>query len=650
MPHTDAATTGLDDQFRLLVGAITDYAIYSMDPDGIVTSWNTGAQRAKGYSASEVIGQNFSLFFTPEDKAAGKPAQALATARADKRFEDEGWRVRKDGTRFWASVVINAILDPSGDLVGFAKITRDMTGRASQQDALRQSERRFRLLMDNVVHYAIFTLDTEGYVTSWNPGAERAKGYARDEILGQSFSLFYTPADRSAGKPAQDLAAALADRRFESESWRVRKDGTRFWASVVIEPMWDDDHQFVGFANITRDITDRLSLDEAREQLHQSQKMEAVGQLTGGVAHDFNNLITVVAGSLDLILKINDDDRIERLIHIAQRASERGAKLTNQLLAFSRRQVLRPQISDVNALILVFEDLLRNAGGESTRFRLNLGSELWLGDIDQAQFQSALLNLVVNARDAMPKGGTLTITTRNVHIDHLAAGKLTDITPGPYIAITVEDTGEGMTPEVRARAIEPFYSTKDVERGTGLGLSQVYGFVRQSNGQLTIRSEPGRGTSVIIYLPRSIRAEAEDLMVAPSAIASGRGTVLVVEDDPDVLEIALEAVQSFGFEVLAAENAAAALAILRREQTVDVLFTDIVMPPGMNGVELAYDACRLRPALRVLLASGYPREAFRDNRQDGMAFIAKPYTLSTLSERLAALGSGAPDPVAPTPH
>jgi PAS domain S-box-containing protein len=650
MPHTDAATTGLDDQFRLLVGAITDYAIYSMDPDGIVTSWNTGAQRAKGYSASEIIGQNFSLFFTPEDKAAGKPAQALATARADKRFEEEGWRVRKDGTRFWASVVIDAILDPSGDLVGFAKITRDMTGRASQQDALRQSERRFRLLMDNVVHYAIFTLDTEGYVTSWNPGAERAKGYARDEILGQSFSLFYTPADRAAGKPAQDLAAALADRRFESESWRVRKDGTRFWASVVIEPMWDDDHQFVGFANITRDITDRLSLDEAREQLHQSRKMEAVGQLTGGVAHDFNNLITVVAGSLDLILKLNDDDRIERLIHIAQRASERGAKLTNQLLAFSRRQVLRPQISDVNALILVFEDLLRNAGGESTRFRLNLGSELWLGDIDQAQFQSALLNLVVNARDAMPKGGTLTITTRNVHIDHLAAGKLTDITPGPYIAITVEDTGEGMTPEVRARAIEPFYSTKDVERGTGLGLSQVYGFVRQSNGQLTIRSEPGRGTSVIIYLPRSIRAEAEDLMVAPSAIASGRGTVLVVEDDPDVLEIALEAVQSFGFEVLAAENAAAALAILRREQTVDVLFTDIVMPPGMNGVELAYDACRLRPALRVLLASGYPREAFRDNRQDGMAFIAKPYTLSTLSERLAALGSGAPDPVAPTPH
>jgi PAS domain S-box-containing protein len=301
MTETDAATTGLDAQFRLLVEAITDYAIFRIDPDGTVASWNSGAQRAKGYSASEIIGQNFSLFYTPEDRAAGKPAQALAAATANKRYEDEGWRVRKDGTRFWASVAIDAILDASGHIVGFAKVTRDLTGRTSQHDALRQTERRFRLLMDSVVHYAIYTLDTEGHVTSWNPGAERAKGYTRDEIVGQNFSLFYTPEDRAAGKPAHDLASARADRRFEEESWRVRKDCTRFWATVVIEPMWDDDHQFVGFANITRDITERRNFEEAKEQLHQSQKMEAVGQLTGGVAHDFNNLITVVSGSLDLI-------------------------------------------------------------------------------------------------------------------------------------------------------------------------------------------------------------------------------------------------------------------------------------------------------------------------------------------------------------
>jgi CheY-like chemotaxis protein len=340
---------------------------------------------------------------------------------------------------------------------------------------------------------------------------------------------------------------------------------------------------------------------------------------------------------------LNDDERIERLIHIAQRASARGAKLTNQLLAFSRKQVLRPQTSDMNALITAFEDLLRQASGESTKFRLKLGSKLWLGNLDQGQFQSALLNLVVNARDAMKKGGTLTIKTRNIRIDRLAATKLTEIAPGPYIVITVEDTGEGMTPEVRARAIEPFYSTKDADRGTGLGLSQVYGFVRQSNGQMMIKSETGRGTSVSIYLPKSTKAEAVHSATATPTIASSRGTVLVVEDDPDVLEIALESVRSFGFEVLAAPNAAAALTILRRAETVDLLFTDIVMPPGMNGVELAFDACRLRPTLRVLLASGYPREALRDSLQDSMDFIAKPYTLSTLNERLGALSREPPD-------
>jgi PAS domain S-box-containing protein len=453
MLDTTAEITDTD----ALVQAITDYAVFRINPAGIVTSWNLGAERAKGYSPAEIIGQHFSLFFTPEDQAADKPAQVLATALTNGRFEEEGWRVRKDGTRFWASVVIDPILGSNGHLDGFAKIVRDLTERRKAQDVLHQTEQRFRLLMESVVNYAIVTLDPDGLVTDWNPGAERSKGYTREEILGQNFSLFYTPEDRSSGRPARNLAAALSDRRFEDVGWRVRKDGTSFWAHVVIEPMWDDDRQFIGFAKITRDITDSLALEAAKEQLHQSQKMEAVGQLAGGVAHDFNNLLTVVMGSLELISKANEDAGIQRFVHTAKRAAERGAKLTNQLLAFARRQVLQPHVSDVNSVITGFEDLLRHAGSDTISLRLDLGSKPSLCNLDQAQFQSALLNLVVNARDAMPKGGTLTIKTRNMRIDTTAAAKLTEIAPGSYVAITVRDTGDGMTPEVQARAIEPFY-------------------------------------------------------------------------------------------------------------------------------------------------------------------------------------------------
>jgi PAS domain S-box-containing protein len=626
-----------DSQFRLLIEAITDHAIYSLDTDGVVITWNAGAERAKGYTAPEILGRHFSLFFTPEDQAAGKPAQALAAARSSGRFGDEGWRVRKDGTRFWASVVIDPILDGNGQLVGFAKITRDMTATQAAQEAIRQSEQHFRLLMDSVVDHAIFTLDPEGLVTSWNSGAERTKGYTREEMLGQHFSRFFTFEDQVAGKPAQVLAIARENRRFEEEAWRVRRDGTRFWASVVIEPMWDNDSQLLGFANVTRDITDRLVLERAKERLYQTQKMELVGQFSGGVAHDFNNLLSIVMGSAELISGLTADERVQRLSQTAHRAAERGAKLTNQLLSYSQRQVLQPQVSNVNDLTEGFEALLMHACGRSIGLRLELEPDPWLTDIDPNQFQSALLSLAVNAQEAMTQGGTLTIRTQNIFVDPAAAVELTEIPPGPYVAITVRDTGAGMNPEVRARAVEPFFSTKPIGRGSGLGLSQVYGFVRQSNGQIKISSEEGHGTSVSIYLPKSTMVKAQDTAKALHASDHGRKIVLVVEDDPDVLEMASEAVRNLGYEVLAAAGAAAALEILQRDQWVDFLFTDVLMPPGMTGVELARDACRIRPALRVLLASGYPREALRDRLKYGMAFIAKPYTMSALGASLAGL-------------
>ena len=287
--------------FRLLVENITDYAIYMLDPAGMITNWNAGVSHMEGYKASEIVGQHFSKFYPRDDRIAGLPLKAIETARSEGRYEAEGWRIRKDGSRFWASVVIDAIRDETGELIGFAKITRDITERRQAQEALRQSERQFRLLISSVTDYALYMLDLNGIVVSWNTGAQRIKGYTADEIIGQHFSKFYNEADRIAGVPARALYTANTAGKFEAEGWRVRKDGTHFWASVVIDAIRDEKGVLIGFAKITRDMTERreaqLALQHAQEQMAYSRKMEALGQLTGGVAHDFNNLLTIVGGS-----------------------------------------------------------------------------------------------------------------------------------------------------------------------------------------------------------------------------------------------------------------------------------------------------------------------------------------------------------------
>ncbi|MGE4047297.1 MAG: PAS domain S-box protein, partial [Acetobacteraceae bacterium] len=331
---------------HLLVQSVVDYAIFMLDPEGRVTSWNPGAERIKGYTREEILGSHFSRFYPPEELAAGVPARALRIAAETGRFHTEGWRIRKDGSRFWAMIVIDRI-DQGGKLLGFAKITRDMTEeRAAQLEAL-EKERQFRLLVRGVTDYAIFMLTPDGCVSNWNTGAERIKGYTEPEILGEHFSRFYTEEDRAAGLPRKALETARREGRYESEGWRVRKDGSRFWAGVVLDAIADDQGELIGFAKITRDLTERrevqLELEKSREQLFQSQKMEAVGNLTGGLAHDFNNLLTGISGSLELMRarlaqgRIND---LERYIIAAQGAAARAAALTHRLLAFARRQRL----------------------------------------------------------------------------------------------------------------------------------------------------------------------------------------------------------------------------------------------------------------------------------------------------------------------
>jgi signal transduction histidine kinase/CheY-like chemotaxis protein len=424
------------------------------------------------------------------------------------------------------------------------------------------------------------------------------------------------------------------------EGWRVRKDGTRFWANVVIDPVRDEDGTLLGFAKITRDISERRALEQAREQLHQAQKMETVGQLTGGVAHDFNNLLTAVNNSLHLIGQLTSDGRIQRLVNTAVRAVERGAKLTSQLLAFSRKQTLKPQMSDLNELISVFDALLRRAVGDAVQIELDLQRQACLAEVDQAQFQSALLNLIVNARDAMSDstGGKITVSTRDLTIDETRAAELGEIAPGDYFEITVADTGTGMPPDVAAKAIEPFYTTKEVGKGSGLGLSQVYGFVRQSGGQMEIKSEVGRGTAVRLYLPCSHGIRADEPMSGNRPTERKTPSVLVVEDDAELLDITIEMLKAFGYEVHTASNAPEALNVLDQDVPIDVLFTDIVMPKGMDGVALAREVRRRHPGIRVLLTSGYARDVLRNHRPDtDMEFISKPYRMPELADRLRTM-------------
>jgi PAS domain S-box-containing protein len=401
-------------RYRLLVNSISDYAIFMLDAGGHVASWNPGAERFKGYKAEEILGRHFSRFYTPEDLATGLPERALRTAATVGRFENEGWRVRKDGTRFWANVVIDPIIAPDGGILGYAKVTRDLTERRQAEEELRLAEQRFRYLVQGVTDYAIYMLDPDGYVTNWNPGAQRIKGYTPEEIIGQHFSKFYTEQDRARGLPEDSLESARKLGHFEREGIRVRKDGTRFWANVVIDAIRDESGELIGFAKVTRDITERKeaerALAQAQEELMQSQKLEAIGRLTGGVAHDFNNLLMAISGSLELLRKrLPEDERLLKLVDNAMQGIQRGTTLTQRMLAFARRQELRPDVVDVSDLVSGLTDLIARTLGPSVEIATSIPQDLPPVLVDENQLELALLNLAVNAKDAMPQGGRLTI-------------------------------------------------------------------------------------------------------------------------------------------------------------------------------------------------------------------------------------------------
>jgi PAS domain S-box-containing protein len=623
-------------RLRLLIDAVVDYAIYMIDPDGIITSWNAGAKRFKGYEEAEILGHHFSRFYTDEDRRAGLPQKALDTAIREGRFEGEGWRVRKDGSHFWSHVVIDPILDPTGKLLGFAKITRDLTDRKMAEETLKQSEQQFRLLVQSVTDYAIYMLDPRGHLTNWNLGAQRIKGYLPEEVIGKHFSMFYTPEDRAAGEPLRTLSIATNEGRFENKGWRVRKDGTRFLAHVVVDPIWGETGTLLGFAKITRDVTEvtqaQQALEQTREALFQAQKMQAIGQLSGGIAHDFNNLLTVILGNLEIVRKrLADDPKIVRLLDNATQGALRGVSLTQRMLAFARRQELKSEPVDLPALIQGISGLLRSSLGPSVvlETRFPQGVEPVMADVNQLEL--ALLNLATNARDAMPNGGTITISSREAEASD---GNRLSSNAGRYVCLSVSDTGLGMDEVTLASAMDPFFTTKGLGKGTGLGLSMVHGFIEQLGGRFILKSRKDHGTTAEMWLPVALEGSASARVVEQNSTPDiPRLCVLVIDDDSLVLTSTCLLLEDLGHRVISATSGRQGLELFEVNPSIDLVITDMAMPQ-MSGAQLADAIRRLKPDVPIILATGYAERL--EGFAAGLPRLSKPFTQLNLVETIAS--------------
>jgi PAS domain S-box-containing protein len=609
------------DLHRLLVSSAQDYAIFALHRTGHVLSWNAGAERIKGYRAEEILGRSFSVFYAPEDVAAGKPERHLAAAAREGRVEDEGWRVRKDGTRFWANVVVTALRDESGELVGFGKVTRDLTERRRADARARESEALLRDAQE-IAGVGSWSRDVRTGESAWSDELYRIFGLAPQSVPASSecFLSLLHPDDR----PRIEARLEDAVRRggtFAYDHRIVRPDGTVRAVHCRGRVFADASGAPVRVIGSTQDVTERRALEA---QLRQAQKMEAVGQLAGGVAHDFNNLLTVIRMHAELgLAELDAAHPVRADLDEVQKAAARAATLTRQLLAFSRKQVLQPEALDLNRVVAEGGAMLRPLLGPARHLvTLPAPTPVWVF-ADRTQIELVLMNLAVNARDAMPDGGTLTIEIG------LESG-----TP-PSATLAVRDTGVGMPPDVQARLFEPFFTTKPVGQGTGLGLATVHGIVQQSGGTIRVTSRPGAGTTFIVALPLSPDAPAP--VAAPpgarvTAPVPGPGTVLLVDDEEAMRGIGRRVLERAGYRVLSARHGADALRLVEEHgASIDVLLSDVVMPE-MGGLALAARAVERVPGLPVVLMSGYADADVGPIGQGGLVhgFVPKPFTAEAL--------------------
>jgi PAS domain S-box-containing protein len=593
--------------------------------EGYFTSVNPAWTALLGWSEAEIKRMHVSELRHPDDAAhsmAGRRrlAEGVPTVRMENRFrhKDGSWRWLA-----WTLTVENEVIY----LIG-----RHITAEKLAAEALRESERQFRLFSEAATDHALIRLDARGLVSGWNAGAQRIEGYAEAEIVGQHFSRFYTAADRAAGAPERALATAATSGTYEHDGWRVRKNGSLFLAAVVIDAIRDEEGKLIGFANIMRDVTERhearAKLQRAQDQLAQSQKMEALGQLTGGIAHDFNNMLMVVSGNAQILKERLRDARNLRSVEAIELAAARGEKLTRQLLAFSRRQALNPMVVSLRQRLAEFRDLLVSSARGDIALVIDIGRSVWPVAVDVHELELALINLVVNARDAMPDGGTIVITAKNTR---LQPEDTPDAIRGEFVALTITDTGCGIADEILPKVFEPFFTTKQLDKGTGLGLSQVYGLTRQSGGTVTIASKLGNGTAVTLYLPRSHRPLSEQGFTEGDPPRGGE-KVLLVEDNPEVQETAGMLLDQLGYRVFRAQSAAAALQLLQSGEAVDLVFSDIIMPGELDGMALARQVKEEYPEIAVLLTTGYAKAA--NTQEAGFRILRKPYKLATLARAI----------------
>jgi len=650
---------GLDQRFCEVMDA-APVMIWVSGTDKLCTWFNKPWLEFTGRTMEQETGNGWAEGVHPED--IDRCLQTYVEYfDARRRFRMQYRLRRHDGEYRWIDDIGIPRHAADGTFLGYigsATDVHDAATRLASETAVRQqaeqdlahSSGQLAVLVDGIQEYAIYMISPEGRVMSWNSGAQRIKGYTAPEILGRDFSIFYSEEDRQKGAPEQALQRAASEGRFEAEGWRRRKDGSEFWASTLINPIRDNAGNLIGFAKITRDVTERRQahdlLEQARVRMLQVQKMEAIGQLTGGVAHDFNNLLTVIIGNLQSAQRNAESatpsmTRQQRSISAALQGARRAATLTQRLLAFSRRQPLNPKPLNVNRFVAGEVEFLQRSLGETIAIETIGGGGLWQVEVDLDQLESALLNLAVNARDAMPAGGKLTIETSNSFLDEEYCRANPEVRPGQYVLIAVTDNGAGMSKEVMDRAFEPFFTTKEVGQGTGLGLSQVYGFIKQSGGHIKIYSEVDQGTTVNIYLPRLQGEGALDERDDRRGPVQGeRGeTILVAEDDDDVRAYLVEALQDLDYSVLPARDAISGLEYIQQVDTrIDLLLTDVVLP-GMSGRELARQAQLLRPSLKILFMTGYSRNAVvHQGRLDqGVELMQKPITQDQLAARIRDL-------------
>ncbi|MGT2437433.1 PAS domain S-box protein [Bradyrhizobium betae] len=594
---------------QLFVAAVesSDDAIITKSLDGIITGWNHAAQLLFGFAPSEAIGQSIDII-VPEELRPEVRAILASIRSGEKVSHHDTVRLTKDGRRIGISLSVSPVKSRSGAIIGAAKVARDNAARLREHRALRESEQLAQAIIESSLD-AFVQLDQGGTILRWSPNAEAMLGWSPSEAVGRNLRELIIPERRRAAdlrrlqKFIHDFENGMPGWRYESPS--LRRDGSEILTEVSLTAIRRDDGYIIN--GFLRDITERRA---AEEQLTQAQKMESVGQLTGGIAHDFNNMLAIITGTIDILATaVADRPDLAQIAKLISDAADRGAELTSRLLAFARQQPLQPRAVDVNELVAEVARLLHPTLGEQIEISICPTDEACAALVDPNQLSAAIVNLAINARDAMPDGGKLEIQSSSIVFDQDEIRSDDDVPPGCYVLISVSDTGVGIPAALLTKVFEPFFTTKEAGAGTGLGLSMVYGFVKQSGGQIRIYSEEGCGTTFKMFLPKADRAADRTSERSHETFEGGTETILVVEDNVAVRTSVISQLHLLGYNTLVAANASEARAIVEAGAAFDLLFTDVIMPGPMNGTQLALEVARRRPLVKVLFTSGYPQNA-----------------------------------------